>query len=505
MKKELTSILLLLLLTPFICCENAGTSSLKLKNPATPVSGIAITEEKIYIDVGMVTKVDFTISPEDATTKSVNWSIENSEIAAINTNGNLIGVSYGETTITVTTDDGGYTDTCLVNVTEFHTLSFDPNGGTGTMESIDVAQGQTITLPENTFESNSIDHGFKGWAESITGNVAYNDQAEFTMGDSDATVYAIWNNLWIKQTEPGEKNWSGISLSGDGSTIAACVYGGYIFVSTNSGETWTECESTRNWSNISVSANGSVIAACVNLGHIYISTNSGATWYDYENTKNWTGIDLSADGSIIAVCAENDFIYVSTDTGTSWNSRASSKHWTDISMSADGSLIAASSRKPIAVPMVGYIHVSTDTGVNWTTNSESSGNKNWISIDVSSDGSTIAAGAENSAPTEKIHISKDNGVNWNSKGPTDEIYSQKGWKDISISADGSKFLALGEYFKDNYWFTSADGFESWTSRKYSSDGNIVSGVEISDDGKTMVMFTNDTLFHDGFIYIYEAN
>ena len=47
---------------------------------------------------------------------NISWKSDKPEIASVNANGKVTGVAEGEATITVTTEDGGKTATCLVTV-----------------------------------------------------------------------------------------------------------------------------------------------------------------------------------------------------------------------------------------------------------------------------------------------------------------------------------------------------------------------------------------------------
>jgi len=60
-----------------------------------------------------------TVLPADATDKSVSWSTSDSDVIDVDSEGNLLAYSAGSATITVTTNDGGYTATCSVTVTSF--------------------------------------------------------------------------------------------------------------------------------------------------------------------------------------------------------------------------------------------------------------------------------------------------------------------------------------------------------------------------------------------------
>ena len=57
-----------------------------------------------------------TVSPEDATDKSVEWSSDKPEVASVDENGEVTARSAGTATITVTTKDGGKTANCDITV-----------------------------------------------------------------------------------------------------------------------------------------------------------------------------------------------------------------------------------------------------------------------------------------------------------------------------------------------------------------------------------------------------
>lgn len=58
-----------------------------------------------------------TVTPANATVKTVSWSSSDSTVATVDASGKVTGVSAGDATITVTTADGNKTDTCAVTVT----------------------------------------------------------------------------------------------------------------------------------------------------------------------------------------------------------------------------------------------------------------------------------------------------------------------------------------------------------------------------------------------------
>ena len=69
------------------------------------------------------------------------------------------------------------------------TISFNANGGTGTMNAVTQADGTNYTIPECSFTRDG--YSFVGWATSTDGAVEYNPGAVTTL-TGDLTLYAKW-------------------------------------------------------------------------------------------------------------------------------------------------------------------------------------------------------------------------------------------------------------------------------------------------------------------------
>ena len=80
------------------------------------VTGVTLDQVTLSVEVGQSKKLTATITPSDATDKTLTWSSGSNSIATVDQNGNVSGVSQGTTTITVTTGNG-LTATCTVTVT----------------------------------------------------------------------------------------------------------------------------------------------------------------------------------------------------------------------------------------------------------------------------------------------------------------------------------------------------------------------------------------------------
>jgi len=82
------------------------------------VTGVGVTPSVASIEVGETITLSAVLTPNNASNKLVTWSSSASSIASVTSEGVVTGVAEGTATITATTADGGYTDTCEVEVTE---------------------------------------------------------------------------------------------------------------------------------------------------------------------------------------------------------------------------------------------------------------------------------------------------------------------------------------------------------------------------------------------------
>lgn len=82
------------------------------------VNGVSLDRSEMTLVEGQTGSLVATVSPGNATDKSVTWSVDDDSVVNVDQNGGVTAVSPGTATVTVTTVDGGYTATCQVTVEE---------------------------------------------------------------------------------------------------------------------------------------------------------------------------------------------------------------------------------------------------------------------------------------------------------------------------------------------------------------------------------------------------
>src|SRR5689334_22338168 len=129
--------------------------------------------------------------------------------------------------------------------------------------------------------------------------------------------------------------------------LIACSAGNSAFA-----EGWTQTSAPSNaWPCIAVSADGSKLAAVANLGTLYLSTNSGITWTAASDPlldhASWATIAMSADGSRMLAAQQGGWIYTSTNSGANWtrHTEGPTDSWHTTAVTADGNKLFAFGQK----------------------------------------------------------------------------------------------------------------------------------------------------------------
>lgn len=135
--------------------NKTATCSITVKAKTYPVTGVTLDKTSAELTEGETVTLTATIAPANASNKNVNWSSSNTSVAAV-ANGVVTAVAPGTATITVTTEDGGKTATCVVTV---KARVYPVTGVSLDKTNAELTEGDKLTLtatvtPENATNKN---------------------------------------------------------------------------------------------------------------------------------------------------------------------------------------------------------------------------------------------------------------------------------------------------------------------------------------------------------------
>ena len=260
--------------------STSKTITVDLENPNTSVTSVTLDRTSANVVISDEFTLRATISPSNATNKSVTWSSENPSIAAVDQNGKVVAVSTGSTDIVVTTDDGGLTARCAVTVAkqrlsinDFIVLFPDSTVYDGNEKEVTVTGG-----PSDYNGVVSIEY-FDDSGVALTGAPKTVGSYRFVLVAAEDQKYVglrSGSSAWTFSITNNDVPVSSVSLSktsltlsvGDSSTLRASVLPDDA---SNKNVTW----SSDNPGIASVGQNGLVNAVAQGETYITVTTDDG--------------------------------------------------------------------------------------------------------------------------------------------------------------------------------------------------------------------------------------
>lgn len=126
------------------------------------VTGVSLNKASMSLTIGATEQLIATVTPSSAANKIVTWSSSNSNVATVDSNGNVSAIKVGTAIITATTEDGGKKATCSVSVNPVSVTGVSLN-----QTSLTMAIGDTQTLTATVMPSNATDKSVR-WSSSNT-------------------------------------------------------------------------------------------------------------------------------------------------------------------------------------------------------------------------------------------------------------------------------------------------------------------------------------------------
>lgn len=93
--------------------------------PTTAIEEFESEKEEYNVVVGKKVKLQYKIKPSNASNKYIKFTVEDKKVCTVDSSGYVYGVEEGDTTITATTDDGGFELTFYITVSEANNATYD--------------------------------------------------------------------------------------------------------------------------------------------------------------------------------------------------------------------------------------------------------------------------------------------------------------------------------------------------------------------------------------------
>ena len=122
----------------------SGSATVTVSPKTVHVTGVTIDKNEITLAEGESTTLQCAVEPSSSTDKSVSWKSMNTAIATVDASGKVTAVKAGETSIVVTSADGGKTAQCKVTVTA-NTVAVTGVSLNKTTLSLGLGESETLT------------------------------------------------------------------------------------------------------------------------------------------------------------------------------------------------------------------------------------------------------------------------------------------------------------------------------------------------------------------------
>jgi hypothetical protein len=212
--------------------------------------------------------------------------------------------------------------------------------------------------------------------------------------------------------------WEWTSISRTGQYMMASSLADGVFTSNDYGSTWTIVSNiptdTADVGFVLVTKTGNYQFAGYFPGQLYMSTNNGVSFTAVSlRSGNWYDIAEASNSNYLVLYEYTGSLFISNNLGASWTEVLSdvARPWIYVAISANGSVIAA-------IEDNGLLYVSINSGNSFTVAIDTTP-RPWKTVKVSADGSTIYA-AGNNIP---VYMSNNSGVTWSTLSSNMVVYS----------------------------------------------------------------------------------
>ena len=219
--------------------ETLGEAVCSVTVRPAAVTDVTLNKTQLTLAVGGREQLTATVLPASAANKSVTWTSSDTSVAVVTNDGTVIARGAGTSNITVATADGGYTETCVLEVKEavpVASVRIEPvapvvqtmQGKALTLER----DGQRETLALTVMPTDATDKSVE-WASGDEKVVTVNGDGQVTAVSPGTAVVTVSSRADPNKVDSCEVTVSGITVSetsvelkvGQSVPVVATAYG----------------------------------------------------------------------------------------------------------------------------------------------------------------------------------------------------------------------------------------------------------------------------------------
>ncbi|MDD2376114.1 MAG: Ig-like domain-containing protein [Clostridia bacterium] len=247
-------------------------------NTTIAVTGINLTPSTLIFNIGNKYDAIATVLPSNASNKNVNWSSNDSSVATVSSNGQIVAIAQGNTIITAKTLDGYYTKNCVVTV-RANTIAV--TGIAVTPETVNLNVGETSSASATVYPSNASNKNVN-WSSNSSSVATVSSNGTITGVSQGTAVITVesasgeYTDTCVVTVTPNVIAVTGITVTpetmnlnvGETSSASATVYPSNA---SNKNVNW----SSNSSSIATVSSNGTITGVSQGTAIITVESASG--------------------------------------------------------------------------------------------------------------------------------------------------------------------------------------------------------------------------------------
>ena len=231
------------------------------------VASVTLSQTSVEIFIGEETDLTATVTPENATNKTVIWSSSNTSVATV-TNGRVTAISVG--TATITAQAGSAKANCTITVKPIEVTHI-----TLSHSSISLLLGESTMLTATVYPDNATDKTIT-WSSSNSNIATISDGNVVAVGVGYAIITAKAGNLKVEcNVAVSPIDVTAVSLNQTSAAISVGETVNLIATVTPDNATYKTLTWSSSDTSVATVSDGLVTAISIGIADIIVTSQNG--------------------------------------------------------------------------------------------------------------------------------------------------------------------------------------------------------------------------------------